>query len=206
MRRSLFKSRLFLLALLVAFLGSVLPVWAGPKGAFMRVSPLKAGLSNRIEANNNPVMFTDPAGLAPSKHAYVVTKATITDLPDGRTRLDLIVTIKNLVQTPNVVTVRHLALIAGDEFTVNPDSGQDCGPKSKGSFLGRGAIRHTVPAYSEVEITVYLYLKQKSFGDIELRQEVTSTPHTWVNPSNPKQTITYSTAIYRDRQIVRPKY
>ena len=47
----------------MAFLASSLPVLAGAKGAFMRVSPLKAGHSKRIECNNNPVNFTDPDGL-----------------------------------------------------------------------------------------------------------------------------------------------
>ena len=47
----------------MAFLASSLPVLAGAKGAFMRVSPLKAGHSKRIECNNNPVNFIDPLGL-----------------------------------------------------------------------------------------------------------------------------------------------
>ncbi|MFA7483454.1 MAG: hypothetical protein WC314_23320 [Vulcanimicrobiota bacterium] len=49
--------------LLLVFLASSAPSLAISKTPYSGVSPLKAGHSNRIEANNNPVNMVDPAGL-----------------------------------------------------------------------------------------------------------------------------------------------
>ena len=81
-RRSLSRPRLFLWFLLVAFLASSLPVLAGAKGAFMRVSPLKAGHSKRIEGANNPVSRVDPDGLHPGSLPYEGNEAVVDALVD----------------------------------------------------------------------------------------------------------------------------
>jgi len=60
------KSRFFALLLLLVFLASSTPSLAISKTPYSGVSPLKAGHSNRIECNNNPVNAVDPEGLRPT--------------------------------------------------------------------------------------------------------------------------------------------
>ncbi|MFA5506826.1 MAG: hypothetical protein WC423_15450 [Vulcanimicrobiota bacterium] len=61
--------------LLLVFLASSAPSLAISKTPYSGVSPLKAGHSNRIEANNNPVNMVDPEGLKPGDFTDPISNA-----------------------------------------------------------------------------------------------------------------------------------
>ena len=78
------------------------------------MSPLKAGHSNRIEANNNPVNYTDPAGLQPSDPSSEYDSVRIyNDMIDGTFNWDNVTKLGlSILEALNLVDPKGIAVDA----------------------------------------------------------------------------------------------